>query len=74
MHSSEQDPATRTVAFRSSCDPFGANPDGDQLFAIRPDGSGLRQLTQARGLSIDSEGRVSVELPGTFAYPHLGPD
>jgi hypothetical protein len=64
---------TRTVVFYSSCDPFGTNPYGGQLFAIRPDGSKLRQLTRARGRVIEDDGEFTVELPGPFAYsarPH----
>src|SRR5262249_22425506 len=33
------DPATGTLLFYASCDPFGANLYGDQLFAIRADGT-----------------------------------
>jgi len=39
-----------------------------QLHAIRPDGSGLRQLTTYRGVTCDADGTVSVELPGPIAY------
>jgi len=46
-----QDPVTRTLVFYSGCDPFGRNPNG-QIFAMRPDGSGLRQLTDSSGLVI----------------------
>jgi len=28
-----------------ACDPFGTSPGGGQVFATRPAGSGLRQLT-----------------------------
>ena len=45
-----QDPVTNGVVFASSCDPVGANPYGGQLFAMRPDGHGLRQLIDAAGL------------------------
>src|SRR5262249_27205432 len=45
-----QDPVTQTLVFESTCDPLGANPFGTQIFAMRPDGSKLRQLTAARGL------------------------
>ena len=38
------------------------------LFAIRPDGSGLRQITRARGVVIDTSDAAEVELPGPFAY------
>lgn len=55
--------------FSASCDPVGANPFGDQIFAMRPDGTGLRQLTNARGMTTDPDGTVHVELAGPFAYP-----
>jgi hypothetical protein len=58
------DPATRTLVLYSSCDPFGANPSGDQLFAIRVDGTHLRQLTHARGLVREPDGTVSSENIG----------
>ena len=54
--------------FYSSCDPFGANPYGDQMFAIRVDGTHLRQLTHARGLVTEPDGTVSTENIGPLAY------
>jgi hypothetical protein len=62
------DRITGTVVFLSSCDPVGGNPFGDQLFAMRPDGTGLRQLTNARGMTTDPDGTVHVELPGPVVY------
>ena len=62
------DRITGTVLFASSCDPVGGNPFGDQLFAMRPDGTGLRQLTNARGMTTDPDGTVHVELPGPEVY------
>jgi hypothetical protein len=62
------DPITGTVLIKSSCDPVSANPFGDQLFAMRPDGTGLRQLTNARGMTTDPDGTVHVELPGPVGY------
>jgi hypothetical protein len=62
------EPITGTVLFGSSCDPFGRNPFGEQLFAMRPDGTDLRQLTNARGMTIDPDGTIHVELPGPVAY------
>jgi hypothetical protein len=59
---------TGTVLFSSSCDPVGGNPFGNQLFATRPDGTGLRQLTNARGMTTDPDGTVHVELPGPVVY------
>jgi hypothetical protein len=63
-----QDPVTRSIVLYSSCDPFGTNPHGGQLFAMRSNGSGLRQLTSARGFAVDPDGTVRAELPGPFAY------
>jgi hypothetical protein len=62
------DRITGTVLFPASCDPVGANPSGYQLFAMRPNGTGLRQLTNARGMTTDPDGTIRVELPGPFAY------
>jgi hypothetical protein len=67
------DPITGTVLFQSSCDPLGANPFGEQLFAMRLDGTGLRQLTNARGMTTDPDGTSRVELPGPAAYTSLAP-
>jgi hypothetical protein len=67
------DRVTGIVLFGSSCDPVGGNPVGDQLFAMRPDGSGLRQLTATRGRTIDPDGTVHVEMPGPIAYPVARP-
>jgi hypothetical protein len=63
-----QDPVTKAVVFHSSCDPLHANPFGDQLFAMRPDGLGLRQLTDAAGFTTDPDGSIRVQLPGPLAY------
>ena len=62
------DRVTHTVVFSSNCDPFGTNPYGEQIYAMRPDGSGLRQLTSARGMTTDPDGILHVELAGPFAY------
>src|SRR5262245_11320109 len=72
--STAADGVTGTVLFESSCDPVGANPFGDQIFAMRPDGTGLRQLTNARGMTTDPDGTVHVEMPGPFAYAGQRPD
>jgi hypothetical protein len=58
------DGATGILVFFSSCDPFGVNPYGDQMFAIRVDGTHLRQLTHARGLVREPDGTVSSENIG----------
>lgn len=67
-----QDAQTQTLVIHSNCNPLGANPFGAQLFALDPDGGQLRQLTQARGLEVDAEGVVTVQLPAPFAYSGLG--
>jgi hypothetical protein len=59
---------TNAVVFESGCDPFHANPFGEQVFAMRSDGSGLRQLTDAAGFTENPDGSIRVELPGPFAY------
>jgi hypothetical protein len=68
-----QDPRSRTLVFYSSCDPFGTMTYGGQIFAMQPDGSGLRQLTHARGLIREGPGVYSGDLPGPWAYgPSVG--
>jgi hypothetical protein len=59
------DPHTGALIFNSSCDLQA------QLFAMRPDGSGLRQLTTLRGVVTAADGSVDVELPGPIAYPTI---
>jgi hypothetical protein len=63
-----QDPATGTLLFASSCDPFGTNPNGQQIFAIRTDGAALRQLTHTRGVVEPGDRSLTVELPGPYVY------
>jgi hypothetical protein len=62
-----RDRVTGTVLFATTCDPVGRNPFGAQIFAMAPDGTGLRQLTATRGRTIDPYGTVRVEIPGPFA-------
>jgi hypothetical protein len=63
-----QDADTQTLVTYSSCEPFaGQNPFGSQIFAVRPDGSGLRQLTLTSGVTAEAN-KVTVELPGPFAF------
>jgi hypothetical protein len=50
------DPTTDQLTFDSSCDPFGTNPFGTQFFAVRGNGSGLRQLTNYRGMQLAPTG------------------
>jgi hypothetical protein len=61
-----QDPQTGAIFFRSSCDPLGQNPNGGQLFSMQPDGSGLRQLSNAPGAVRAADGTVEVETVDTF--------
>jgi hypothetical protein len=63
------DPEMPFIRFASSCDPFGTNPNGLQLFSIRSDGTGLRQLTHTRGMRTAPDWTVTVELPGPYASP-----
>jgi hypothetical protein len=63
-----QDPRSRALFFYSSCDPLGENPNAGQIFAIQPDGSGMRQLTNSRGLAVEADGTLSGELAGPWAY------
>lgn len=62
-----QDPTTGVLVFPSSCDPFGTNPLGEQIFAMYPDGTGLQQLSDASGLTTEADGTVVLELPGPIA-------
>lgn len=66
-----QDPRNETLIFHTSCDPLGENPSGDAIFAMRPDGSGLRQITFTRGRTTQDDAEI-VELPGPYGY-RLGP-
>ena len=47
--------------------PFGTNPNGAQIFAIDPDGTNLRQITDTRGFTTQADGTVHVENTGPFA-------
>ena len=64
-----QDPVTRTVLFSSSCRPGvpGLFNVGNELFAMRPNGSGLRQLTHTRGRVPGAQ-----VVPGPWAYSAPG--
>jgi len=62
------DRLTGAVGFASTCDPLGRNPFGYQAFSMRPDGSGLRQLTSTRGRETDPDGTLHVELPGPIYF------
>jgi len=68
-----RDAETGTLIIAVSCDPFGTNPNGSQLFTLGADGSGLRQLTQLRGLSIGADGTVIGELYTLTSYEGTGP-
>jgi hypothetical protein len=60
--------ATGTLYFESLLDPLGQNPRIWQVFAIEPDGSGLRQLTDARGFVLSPDGRHEVETVSWFNH------
>lgn len=63
-----EDPATGTIVFDSSCDPFGTNPFGVQLFAVQANGSRLRTLTHSRGYVVAPDGSFTTELVGNWDY------
>jgi hypothetical protein len=63
-----ENPATGTIVFDSSCDPFGTNPSGVQLFAVQADGSRLRTLTHTRGYVVAPDGSFTTELVGNWDY------
>jgi len=63
---------TKAVVFDSGCDPLSTNSYGIQVFAMRPDGSGLRQLTDTAGFTTNPDGSIRVELPGPFGYSAAG--
>jgi len=67
------DPASGAIVFTANCDPFGTNPYGDQGFAMRADGSGLRQLTALRGMQTFPDGSILVELLGPANYSGPAP-
>jgi hypothetical protein len=67
VRNSQVDPVTGSIVFEWQCDPFGLNPTGEQIFAMRVDGSGLRQLTNYAGRRDEPDG-FSVELPGPTVY------
>ncbi len=63
-----QDSRTRLVTFLGQCDPVGRNPNGQQYFGMRSNGTGLRQLTSFRGVEYMPDGSVHVELGGPVAF------
>ena len=63
-----EDADTQTLVFSSQCDPLGKNPNGTQVFAMRPDGTGLRPLTETRGVVTEADGTITVESPSVLAY------
>jgi hypothetical protein len=65
---------SRGAWFVTSCDPLGTNRYGQQLFSMRSDGTGLRQLTAFRGREIDTDGTVRVELPQVYVQGPRGQD
>src|SRR5262249_37227210 len=68
-----QDRANHTIVLNSSCSPFGTNPNGYEVFAVRPDGTGLRQLTTTSGYRTFPDGSIEVENPGPTAYVSVPP-
>ncbi len=69
VHRASQQPNTGTLLFKSSCDPRGQNLNGWQLFAMQPDGSNLRQVTNASGYVRLPDGTVEVESVDVYQSP-----
>src|SRR5262249_51775562 len=65
------DPVTATVGFLSSCDPLGRTRNGEQTFAMRADGTGLRQTSAFGGVEAQPGGGVKVEMAGNASYSFL---
>ena len=69
-----QDPVTGTIVFDTTLDALKLDPSApfgsvDRIFAIRPDGSRLRQLTEVPTRThFPNTVGVSVEQPGPYAY------
>jgi hypothetical protein len=68
-----QDPVTGTIVFNTALEALEPRPGNlfatDHIFAIRPDGSGLRQLTEApTGTHFPNTVGISGEQPGPYAY------
>ena len=59
-----QDSVNGTVVFDSSCDAFRLGSLGHEIFAMRPDGTGFRQLTATRGFREEADGSVFDEQVG----------
>jgi hypothetical protein len=62
-----QDTVTNWIVFYSSCHPFDPNFVGSAVFAMRPDGGRLRQVTRTAGVHHFGN-EVDVEIPGPIAY------
>jgi hypothetical protein len=69
-----QDPVTGAIVFNTTLDALKLRAGSgvgnrDQIFAIRPDGSGLRQLTEfPTGTHFPATDGVSAQHPGPYAY------
>jgi len=60
------------ILLTTDCDPQGGYLKGENLFAMRSDGTGsLHQITKTRGVTADSTGRLLVEMPGPVGYPEV---
>jgi hypothetical protein len=74
------DPSTDAVVFMSNCDLRGTGAWGEQVFAMWPDGTGVRQLTHTGGcqglcrLRPGAPDDTSVELPGFLSYAPRHPE
>ena len=63
-----QTDARGSLLFIWTCDPFGLGSNSSQAFAMRADGSGLRQVTNYAGTREGPDGSFSVELPGPTVF------
>jgi hypothetical protein len=62
---------TGWILFASACDPFGMTSNGTEIVAIRPDGTGLQQLTHTDGFVETADRKVTVQFPDPWASPTL---
>ena len=69
-----RDRTSRTIVFETNCDLLGSGSFGENVFAMHPDGTGIRQVTHTAGCAGDckpsasSVGFATVELPGFLSY------
>lgn len=67
------DATTRSLFLASTCNLVDQGTVGMEVFSLRPDGSGLRQLTRTAGVRRGTDGTLEVEMPGPYAVATLDP-